>query len=192
MYGPPPGPQAPMPAPPAPRKGNGKKIALIVGGALIALFAFFWVVGTIAGPPPEKPSKPAAAPTTTPSATTAAVSPPAATTQAAAPPPVPASSRPAPAPTTPTAGPARAPQPTPAQQRTYLATIARIDQGLVVNEERAMRRAGRICERIVRPPGGNLTLEQYTVLELSGGNATINEAQARQVIKAVHVWCQPR
>lgn len=94
------------------------------------------------------------------------------------------------APTTLAATPRPVPTPTAAQQRTYLAMIARIDPGLVVNRERAMRRAGRICERIIQPPGGALTLERYTVLELSGGYAQINEAQARQVIKAVKVWCR--
>lgn len=82
------------------------------------------------------------------------------------------------------------PSPSPAQQRAYLAAIARIDPGLVADRERALRRAGRICERIVQPPGGTLTLERYTVLELSGGNARIDEAQARQVIRAVKVWCR--
>lgn len=103
--------------------------------------------------------------------------------------PAPTASAPAPE-ASPAKTSATVPAPSPAQEEAYLAAIARIDAGLVANQERAMRRAGRICERIVRPSDGNLTLEKYTVMELSGGNATINEAQARKVIKAVRVWCR--
>lgn len=91
----------------------------------------------------------------------------------------------------PSSRPTAVPSPTAAQQAAYLAALRRIHPGLVVNRERALRRAGRVCERIVRPPsGGTLTLEKYTAMELSGGNATINETQARQVIRAVKVWCR--
>lgn len=82
------------------------------------------------------------------------------------------------------------PRPTAAQARAYLATIARIDPGLVVNRERALRRARGVCDRIVNPPGGTLTLTRYTAVMLSGGDAQINERQARQVIRAVRVWCR--
>ncbi|MEU4234176.1 DUF732 domain-containing protein [Nonomuraea sp. NPDC026600] len=91
-----------------------------------------------------------------------------------------------------TAEPATAPSPSAAEQRAYLATLKSIDPGLTVNTERVMRRAGRVCERILHgADGGTMTLEKYTVAELSGGNATISEAQAKQVIAAVKVWCKP-
>lgn len=82
------------------------------------------------------------------------------------------------------------PSPSKAQQRAYLTALERIDPGLVVNEDRAIRRARSICDRVINGAQG-ATLEKYVVAELSGGNATINEAQAKQVIKAVKVWCRP-
>jgi hypothetical protein len=83
------------------------------------------------------------------------------------------------------------PTPDAGQRRAYLATLGEIDPGLVVDEDRALRRAGRICERIINPPeGGKLTLREYVVEELSGGNATINQTQAGRVITAVKVWCR--
>ncbi len=82
------------------------------------------------------------------------------------------------------------PTPDAGQAAAYLEALRGIDPGLVVNEERAIRRGRAICDRIINPPGGkNMTLAQYTVAELSGGNATINQAQAYEVIKAVKVWC---
>ena len=45
-----------------------------------------------------------------------------------------------------------------------------------------------MCDRILNPAGrGDLT--EYVVAALSGGDATINAAQAKQVIQAVKVWC---
>lgn len=81
-------------------------------------------------------------------------------------------------------------EPTKAQREVYLATLADIDPGLTVNTNRVMRRAYRVCDRILRPVGGTKGLIEYTVQELSGGNATIDDAQARQVIKAVKAWCR--
>lgn len=85
---------------------------------------------------------------------------------------------------------AEVPRPTPAQARTYIATIEDIDPGLTVNRDRALRRARGICDRIVNPPGGDITLTEYTVYMLSGGNAQIDKGQARRVIRAVKVWCR--
>lgn len=83
------------------------------------------------------------------------------------------------------------PTPTAAQKRAYLAALRRIDPGLTVNEERVMRRAERVCERILRGSGGgSLSLAEYTRMELSGGNATITTAEAGRVIQAVKVWCR--
>lgn len=91
-----------------------------------------------------------------------------------------------------TAEPATVPSPSAAEQRAYLATLKTIDPGLTTSTERVMRRAGRVCERILHgADGGSMSLEQYVVAELSGGNATINEAQAKQVIAAVKEWCTP-
>ncbi|MFJ2029435.1 hypothetical protein [Streptosporangium sp. NPDC087985] len=90
----------------------------------------------------------------------------------------------------PTAGAERvvAAEPTRSQQRAYLAALKEIDPGLTVNPTRVMRRAGRVCDRLLNEPDG---LPKYTVLELSGGNATIDEDQAKQVIDAVAAWCRP-
>ncbi|MEV1206117.1 DUF732 domain-containing protein [Microbispora rosea] len=77
------------------------------------------------------------------------------------------------------------------QQRTYLDMLSVLDPGLVANEDRAIRRAERICDRILNPPeGSTMSLERYVVEELSGGNATIDEATAGTVIGAIKVWCR--
>lgn len=179
--------QPPTPTPPAPRR-KGPLIALCAGGGFIVIvLALLTVIGLTVDDPNESPAAasaasspassapPASPPAARPSATSAAPRPSAKPTRSASP--------------TPT-GPRPVPSPNARQERTYLATIARIDEGLVVNEERAMRRAGRVCERIIRPPGGTLTLPKYVVLEMSGGNAQINERQAAQIIRAVKVWCR--
>lgn len=164
-------PYGPPPARPGPPRW------LLFGGigcgGLLAVFVLLVIIGLIIGPPPEGE----AAPSPTPSAPRPTSAPPA--PREVAPTPAPSST-----------APRAVPSPDAAEQAAYLAAIARIDPGLTVNTERVMRRAGRICERIVRPPGGNLSLEQYVVLELSGGNATINESQAREVVKAIRVWCR--
>jgi outer membrane murein-binding lipoprotein Lpp len=77
------------------------------------------------------------------------------------------------------------------QKADYLAALEKIDPGLVVNEDRALTRAGRVCERMRGAGGGTMTLPEYVVVELSGGNATIDETQAKHVIEAVKVWCRP-
>lgn len=89
-------------------------------------------------------------------------------------------------------GETRVPVPTPdaGQRTTYLAALADIDPGLVVHEERAIRRGRAVCDRILNPAGRS-DLTGYVVAALSGGDATINTAQAKQVIQAVAVWCRP-
>lgn len=85
----------------------------------------------------------------------------------------------------------RRPVPTPdaAQRAAYLAALEEIDPGLAVHEERAIRRGRAVCDRILNPEGrGDIT--RYTVQALSGGDAQIDAAQARQVIKAVRAWCR--
>lgn len=87
---------------------------------------------------------------------------------------------------------AAVPSPDADQTAAYLDALREIDPGLVANEARAIRRGMRVCERIIAPPeGSTMSLERYVVAELSGGNATIDEAQARQVVRAVKVWCRP-
>jgi hypothetical protein len=83
------------------------------------------------------------------------------------------------------------PTPDAGQQADYLAALKEIDPGLVVNEERAIRRGRAICDRIINKSGSAASLVSYTVEELSGGNATIDQAQAKKAIKAVKVWCEP-
>jgi len=188
MYGPqqPYGPPAGPPPPPRTGMSNGLKLALWIGGALVVLLVAMFIVGTIAGPPPEEKAAIKAAPTSTaasPAPAQTSAPQPAATSKPPAPSPKPTSPKPVAAPRT-------VPTPTAAQQQAYLAALAKIDPGLRVKPTRVIGRARNICQRILQPPSGNLTLEQYTVLELSGGNATIDEAQARQVIKAVRAWCR--
>lgn len=88
-------------------------------------------------------------------------------------------------------GETRMPVPTPdaGQRATYLAALASIDPGLVVHEERAIRRGRAVCDRILNPAErGDLT--EYVVAALSGGDATIDQAQADRVVTAVKAWCR--
>ncbi|MDQ3151758.1 MAG: DUF732 domain-containing protein [Actinomycetota bacterium] len=64
----------------------------------------------------------------------------------------------------------------------YLAGLTEIDPGLTVNEDRAIRRATNICLDIAQGTD-EATVIGNTVQRLSGGNATINEAQAAQVVE---------
>lgn len=75
--------------------------------------------------------------------------------------------------------------------REYLATLTAIEPGLTVHTARAMRRGVGVCDRILHPADGTMTVEEYTVEALSGGQATIDEEQAAKVIEAVKVWCRP-
>lgn len=84
----------------------------------------------------------------------------------------------------------RVPTPDAGQRAAYLAALEGIDRGLVVNEDRAIRRGRAVCDRILHPSGGTMTLREYVVAELSGGNATIDQAQATKVVAAVKVWCR--
>lgn len=68
------------------------------------------------------------------------------------------------------------------QEVSYLAGLTEINPGLSVHEERALRRGRRICERLNGGSNGGMSVSKYVVLELSGGNATISEAEAHQAI----------
>lgn len=146
-----------------------KRAAGVGCGGLLGLTVLLAALGALV-PEPEGGGR-AAAPT--PTATTVAAPPPA----------------PSPTPT-PTEADRIPPTPTPAQARAYLDYIARIDPGLVASEERALRRADMICERILGGTPGSMTIEEYTALRLSGGHAQITEDQARKIVKAIRVWCK--
>jgi len=163
------------------------KTAGVGCGGLLGLTVLLAALGALI-PEPEGGGR-AAAPT--PTATTVAAPPPAPSptpTPTAAPTPATQPSSPTATPT-PTEADRIPPTPTPAQARAYLDYIARIDPGLVASEERALRRADMICERILNGTPG-MTIEEYTVLRLSGGHAQITEDQARKIVKAIRVWCR--
>ncbi|MEV7011554.1 DUF732 domain-containing protein [Streptosporangium sp. NPDC051022] len=82
-------------------------------------------------------------------------------------------------------------KPTGPQGRAYVAALKEIDPGLAVNKDRAIRRGIAICDRMLNGmDNSKYSLPEYVVLELSGGHATINEEQARQVIQLVAAWCK--
>jgi len=64
----------------------------------------------------------------------------------------------------------------------YLAALERIDAGLVVNEERALRRARETCDDIAAGELSEAKLVERVVFRLSGGNATIDAKQATQAV----------
>lgn len=70
------------------------------------------------------------------------------------------------------------------KQQAYLDAIEKIDPGLVVKTSRALDRAGYVCDHIEQGDT-NKQLVHYTREMLSGGNATIDAAQAKKVIKLV-------
>ncbi|MCC5581213.1 hypothetical protein IMZ11_36960 [Microtetraspora sp. AC03309] len=84
---------------------------------------------------------------------------------------------------------AKLPTPDAGQRAVYLETLQAIAPGLAENEDRAIRQAGQVCSRILNPPEGGMSLAQYTVAQLSGGDTAITQAQAYKVIGAVKVWC---
>lgn len=184
MYTPPPAGHGPA------RKPRWPLIGGLGCGGLIVLFAIFWVIGTIAGPPPADPVEPAAraaSPTATPAPASTPPAPPPST-------PTPSPARTSAPPTSPT-GPATptrrtAPRPTAEQQQVYLARVRLIDPALAAKPERDIRRARGICDRIINPPGGSITLVDYTIYMLSGPDVHLDEGQARQVIAAVRAWCR--
>lgn len=69
----------------------------------------------------------------------------------------------------------------PRDDAAYLAGLHEIDPGLVANESRALRRAEETCADIKAGLSGD-ALAARVVARLSGGNATINTAQARRAI----------
>jgi len=71
----------------------------------------------------------------------------------------------------------------PAEDReAYLAGLTDIDPGLTVNEDRAISRATNICLDIEQGKAA-ATIISNTAERLSGGNATIDEAQAAEAVE---------
>ena len=166
-------PPFPGQTPPRPRRPRiWIPIAGIGCGTLVLLVVALGIIGAIAGPPTE-PAAPAAAPTTSPAPTTPASPAPAATQNAEAP-----------------TGHRTAPHPTNEQRQVYLARVRLIDPALATKPERAISRARGVCDRIINPPGGTITLTDYTIYMLSGPDVRLDEAQAREVIAAVKAWCR--
>ncbi|WP_157545674.1 hypothetical protein [Microtetraspora fusca] len=83
------------------------------------------------------------------------------------------------------------PTPSPGQRAVYLETLRAISPELAEDEDQAIRQAGLVCQRVLKPEDGGMSLPQFTVAELSKGGASINRVQAFKVIIAVKVWCKP-
>lgn len=172
-------PQPPLPGQTPSRRTPSRMWLPIAGigcGTLLVLFVLLAVIGAIAGPPDEQ-TNPAAATPTSPA--------PASTAPKQAAPPAP-SSAPAPSPT----ATRTVPHPTNEQRQVYLARVRLIDPALAAKPERDIRRARGICARIITPPGGTISLTDYTIYMLSGPDVQLTEDQARKVIAAVKAWCR--
>lgn len=74
--------------------------------------------------------------------------------------------------------------PEPSGRAAYLEALRAIDPGLVADEDRAIRRAEETCADIKAGHAGD-ELVQRVVARLSGGNATIDAAQAQRAIDAM-------
>lgn len=70
-----------------------------------------------------------------------------------------------------------------AEQEAYLKGLEKIDPGLVVNEERALRRAKDICSDVERGEFSGEQLAKRAAERLSGGNATIDAGQGAKVVE---------
>lgn len=69
----------------------------------------------------------------------------------------------------------------------YLAGLTSIDSGLTLNEDRAISRATNICLDIDQGKD-ETTIINNTVERLSGGNATIDEDQAADVVELARTY----
>lgn len=76
------------------------------------------------------------------------------------------------------------------EERAYLRALAAIDPGLVVNEDRAISRAENTCLDIDSGKTGDV-LVNNVIQRLSGGNATIDQRQARDAIELMERWICP-
>ncbi|MFE5140680.1 DUF732 domain-containing protein [Streptomyces fagopyri] len=75
-------------------------------------------------------------------------------------------------------------EPDKAEEKALLTKLKAINPGITVNEERAVRRAVNTCQEI-HAGDSPQTLIKNTSYRFTGGNATVNEDQAFQVITAV-------
>lgn len=66
----------------------------------------------------------------------------------------------------------------------YLTALGAIDQGLVVNRDRALRRGTRVCEKI-RAGEPEAKIVEYAALEFDGGNASVDQAKATRIVVVV-------
>ncbi|WP_067181871.1 hypothetical protein [Microtetraspora niveoalba] len=81
------------------------------------------------------------------------------------------------------------PTPNAGERAVYLESLRAISPELAANEDRAIRQGGLVCQRILKPDEGGMSLPQYTVAELSKGDTAITRVQAFKVIVAVKAWC---
>lgn len=82
------------------------------------------------------------------------------------------------------------PEPDAGQKADYLAALAAVDPGLAENAERALSRGESTCLDILEKKT-TAQVVKNAQQRFTGGNATINTAQAATVVKAVKVWCKP-
>ncbi|MFD5570442.1 hypothetical protein [Streptomyces cadmiisoli] len=75
-------------------------------------------------------------------------------------------------------------RPTSAEAKTLLAKLEAINPGITVKEDRAVRRSVSTCQRIQAGDPEKSVIE-YTSLQFTGGNATVDERQAADVAKAI-------
>ncbi|MFG3582553.1 hypothetical protein [Streptomyces sp. NPDC047990] len=75
-------------------------------------------------------------------------------------------------------------EPNAAETKALLSKLKTINPGIVVNEERAVRRSVNTCSDIQAGKSGDL-LNKNVAYRFTGGNATVDEVQAAEIVKAV-------
>lgn len=73
----------------------------------------------------------------------------------------------------------------------YLAALKQIDSGFVVNADRAIRRAENICLDVEQDKDESIVINN-AVQRLSGGDASINAAQAAQAVELAKTHICPQ
>lgn len=78
-----------------------------------------------------------------------------------------------------------APEPTlSAAESSYVGQLSGIDPGLVVNEQRAVRRGESVCYEQAHGRSGTALVE-YARQEFDGGNAAVDTAKAQQIVALI-------
>lgn len=77
-----------------------------------------------------------------------------------------------------------------AQREEYIGALERIEPGLVVNEERALRRGVTTCDNLKEGLTENAVAERARQ-RFTGGNATVDAGQARRIVAAAKRWVCP-